>query len=127
MQKYVGDRNQLKMVMQSSTIDMKKTQMQKYLNSSQSTPPWILANDMVQYLHFIDDTDSDFRLLDQLMQKFKLIDVRQLRNINIGSILMKMLHYFKKDESAQKVFSQTKVMALFFWFQFFTLQPPFII
>lgn len=103
VQKYVDDRNKLKMTMQTSFIEMKKTQLHKYLQSAQSIPPWMLANDFIQFLHLIDDIDADFLLLEKLMDRFKLIDVKNLRNINIGSILMKMLHHFKRDLSALKV------------------------
>lgn len=121
VRKYVNDRNQLKMTMQSTFIELRKKDLNKYLLRSapakQSTTPlppamappsWFLANDFIQFLHFIDDTDADFELLEQLMEQFKLIDVKRLRNINIGSILMKMLHYFKRDVSAQKVKTKMK-------------------
>lgn len=104
--KYVNDRNKLRMSMQSSFVESKKKQiMSKYLqqSSEKSPPSWVLANDFIQFLHLIDNTDADFRLLEQFMDKFKMIDVKNLRNVNIGSILMQMLHHFKREESARKV------------------------
>lgn len=107
VQKYLTERNKLKLTMQSSFVEIKKKQLRKYLEQSPQQspppPPWLLANDFIQFLHLIDDTDADFRLLEQLMDVFKLIDVRTLRSVNIGSILMKMLHHFKRDASALKV------------------------
>lgn len=106
VQKYLSERNKLKMTMQSSFVEIKKKQLRKHLQQSSqqsAPPPWLLANDFIQFLHLIDNTDADIRLLEQLMDVFKLIDVRNLRNINIGSILMKMLHHFKRDATAQKV------------------------
>lgn len=103
VQKYVNDRNNLKMTMQSSFIAIRKQQLHKHLQQSAQQPSWLLANDFIQFLHLIENTDEDFRLLEQLMEKFKMIDVKNLRNINIGSILMKMLHHFKRDVSAQQV------------------------
>lgn len=111
VQKYVAERKKLKMTMQSSFVEIKKKQLRKYLDQSSvqsPPPPWLLANDFIQFLHLIDDTDADFRLLEQLMDVFKLIDVKNLRNINIGSILMKMLHHFKRDASALKVRKNSK-------------------
>lgn len=106
VQKYVDDRKKLKMTMQSSFVEIKKKELHKHLQSAHSIPPWILANDFIQFLHLIDDIDADFELLQKLMDKFKLIDVKNLRNINVGTILMKMLHHFKRDLSAQKVFGK---------------------
>lgn len=127
VQKYLHDRKQLNMTMHKSSIETKKTQLYKYLqSSSQSIPPWSLANDFIQFLYLIDNTDVDFVLLENLMDKFKMIDVKNLRNKYVGSILMKMLHHFKRDASAQKV--QTIVVIfyssfipLFYFFFFFFL------
>lgn len=106
MQKYIHDRNRLKMSMQTASIESKKIQLQKYLQPSSSMPPWTFINDFIQFLHLIENTDADFVLLEQLMDQFKLINVKNLRNSNIGAILMKMLHHFRRDESAQKVLNQ---------------------
>lgn len=117
VQKYLTERNKLKLTMQSSFVDIKKKQLRKYLEQSPQQspppPPWLLANDFIQFLHLIDDTDADFRLLEQLMDVFKLIDVRTLRSVNIGSILMKMLHHFKRDASALKVSGNTTTSVSF--------------
>lgn len=103
VQKYLNDRKQMRMTMLSSSIELKKTQLSKQMQSSQFNTPWILANDFIHLLHLIDNTDADFVLLEKLLDKVKLIDLKNLRNINIGNILMKMCHHFKRDESAQKV------------------------
>lgn len=108
VQKYVAERDKLKMVMQSTFVDDKKKRLQKYFvpSAGQLAPqPWLLANDFVQFLHVIDDTEADFQLLEQLMDVFKRIDMTNLRNVNVGLILMKMLHHFKRDKSAMKVWA----------------------
>lgn len=89
--------------MLSSSIAQKKSQLHKYLQLSQSLPSWKFANDFIQFVHLIEDTEAELELLENLMDKFKLMDVKTLRNVNIGSLIMKMLHFLRKDESAQKV------------------------
>ena len=105
VEKYIVERNQMKLTMQSKFVELKKNQLKKYLQPTKprAFPSWILANDFVQFLYFIDDHDEDFLLLENLLEKFKLSDIQNLRNPNIGRILMKMLHHFKRDLTAQKV------------------------
>lgn len=88
--------------MSSSSIEMNKANLRKYLRQT-NVSPWIFINELTQFLHLIENTDDDFMLLEQALAKFKHFDADNLRKTNIGSILMKVMHHFRRDESAQKV------------------------
>lgn len=90
------------MNMSSTSIEMNKSNLRKYLRQS-NVSSWVLINELTQFLHLIENSDDDFVLLEQALDKFKHFNTDNLRKSNIGSILMKVMHYFRRDESAQKV------------------------
>lgn len=94
--------------MQTSSIGLKKDHIRNYLRHKNISTR-LFVNDLTQFLHLIDNTDEDFVLLDKAMEKFRNINAEHLGRSNIGNILMKMLHHFRRDESAQKVIHLIKL------------------
>lgn len=101
---YVRDRNRLKMNMPPSAIKSIKINLQKHIFQT-NVKSSIFLNEFTQFLHLIDDTDEDFLLLENALVKFKYMNMNtdNLRKVNIGSIVMKIMHHFGRDEYAQKV------------------------
>lgn len=97
------DREQLRGGMLDSSVELKKQQLRKYLRCKE-IPLTALARDLIQFVHFIENTDEDLELLVEMLDKLKRSKPEDLRRSNIGATVMKMLHHFRNDEVAVKVF-----------------------
>lgn len=94
------ERQQLRMSLQPGSIEQKRIQLQRHLRQKSSA---ILLNDFTHFMYFLENTDDDLALLEKILDKFKGIRIENLRKNSIGSIVMKMLHHFHRDDLAQKV------------------------
>lgn len=100
--KYVRDRERLRISLQLGSREMKIRNFKKRLQQKHVAPNSIV-NDLMHFLHLIDGTADDFALLESALNKFKDASIGDVRRVSIGSILMRMLHHFRNNELASKV------------------------
>ena len=105
MDKYVRDRERLRMSLQSGSSEMKISNFKKRLQQKHAAPTSIV-NDLMHFLHLINDTADDFALLESALNKFKDASIGDVRRVSIGSIVMRMLHHFRNNELASKVWNE---------------------
>lgn len=100
--KYETERQRLRMSLQSGSVEYKKQTLQRHLRQK-STSSAVILNDFTQFIYFIEETDSDFALLEKALDKLKSVQIDNLRKNSVGPILMKMLYHFRREDIAQKV------------------------
>lgn len=100
--KYEQDRRRLIVSLQPDSRKLKRTHIQRLLRQKH-IQSHIMLTDLTQFMHLIEDTESDFLLLHNALKKLSVAEVENYRRNSIGSILMRMLHYFRKDEIAINV------------------------
>lgn len=99
--KYERDRRRMMVNLLPDLRDLKRNHMQRILRHK-IVPPTMM-NDLMQFMHMIEDTESDFLLLESALNRIKTVEIDNLRQTSIGSVLMRLLHYFRKDEFAISV------------------------
>lgn len=109
--KYATERQRLRLSLQSGSVEYKKITLQRHLRQK-STSSAVILNDFTQFIYFIEETDSDFELLEKALNKLKTMHFDNLRKNSVGPILMKMLYHFRRDDIAQKV---NTILTFFFY------------
>lgn len=99
---YVRERKIVQMNMQTSSIQSKKSSFLRNIKQK-NIKSFSLLNDFTQILHIIDNTPNDMALVEMALNKFKNVQVQNLRKNTIGSLTMKMCYHFGRDDLAQKV------------------------
>lgn len=96
------EREMIQMNLQISSIESIKSSFRRNIQQKY-TKSFSLLNDFTQILHIIDNTPNDMALVEMALEKFKKVQVENLRKNTIGSLTMKMCYHFGKDDLAQKV------------------------
>ncbi|XP_031634542.1 pentatricopeptide repeat-containing protein 2, mitochondrial-like [Contarinia nasturtii] len=111
--KYLKDRQHIRMSLQDDSIKLKKAKLKNIIKMP-AIPSSQIVNQLTEFMHLIDDTDDDFRLLEQALNKLKSAQTENLRKYAIGRIVMKTLYHFKKDQLAIKFYNDANFRDKFF-------------
>lgn len=102
MDQYVRERKIIQMNLQTSSIQSRKSSFEWNIKQK-NIKSFSLLNDFTQLLHIIDNTPNDMALVEMALDKFKNVQVENLRKNTLGSLTMKMCYHFGRDDVAQRV------------------------
>lgn len=102
---YVNNRQTYQQTVEPGLNLIVKDQLRKSLNHRVIGQKFLL--NLMQFTNCIDDTKEDFQLMERSLFTLKRLSMENVRTKQIGLILIKMLHHFRKDTLAQKVSLRT--------------------